>query len=100
MTKCRECRKKPNGGAAVSAKQFSFECRNLAARPLHCEPRSCVVGLNLVTQLPEPIDHHSGVLAVECPGELRNAIRQCRANERPIRDALRAGRPHSPVYRP
>ena len=60
------------------------------------EAESCSTSIPSVRKR---IDHHSGILAVERPGQNARPVGHRRDDERPVRQTLRAGNPHDRLRR-
>ena len=73
---------------------------NRAAGAVDDQRPAGVARFDLDAQPAEAVDHHPRVFAIERAGERRNAVRQRRADQRPIRNALRPRRPHAGPNRP
>ena len=91
---------KADRGAAVAHVEIGLG-RRRPARTTVDQDRLCRrVVFHRQPELAQRVDHHAGVVAVERAVKNRAAAGQGRANQRAVRDALRARRPDAPADRP
>ena len=92
-------RQKPQRGSAVGHVEIGLACRHSPAAADDADRGRRRIVFHGDAEPAERLDHHAGVFAIERAGQQRFAVGQGGADQRAVRDALRARRANGSVQR-